>query len=110
MEANNYFITRLVVLIMQPRRKFRIRWFRLAVILVAGYCLYSLASQHLQLYAVQRETEATKARVEQLKQLNKTFSEEKTLLTTPAYVEKLAREQLGLVRPGEVPYVPADKN
>ena len=30
----------------------------------------------------------------------------KNKLNSPAYVEKIAREQLGLVKPGEVPYIP----
>jgi len=82
----------------------------LAVMIVVGYCVYSLASQQIGLNAVKRETEAARARVEQLRQLNKASVDEKNLLSTPAYVEKLAREELGLVRPGEVPYIPAGKN
>jgi cell division protein FtsL len=100
----------MVVGIMQPRRKYRIRWFRLAVFVVIGYGLYVAASQHLDVRAVNREVDATRTRVEQLKQQNKTLAEEKTRLTTPAYVEKLAREELGLVKPGEIPYIPAGNN
>jgi len=32
--------------------------------------------------------------------------DEKKHLASPTYVEKIAREQLGLVKPGEVPYIP----
>ncbi|MDR3559995.1 MAG: septum formation initiator family protein [Negativicutes bacterium] len=94
---------------MQPRRKYRIKWFRLAILLTVGYSLYILAGQQMELNAVNRETEATRERVEQLRQLNKSYGEEKTRLSTPAHVEKLARDELGLVKPGEVPYVPAEK-
>lgn len=94
---------------MQPGRKYRIRWFRLAVMMTVGYCLYVLAAQQMELNAVKRETEAARTRVEQLKQLNQSYSEEKVRLSTPAYVERLAREELGLVKPGEVPYIPAEK-
>jgi len=39
---------------------------------------------------------------EQLRDQNDLLREEIRLLHTPAYIEKLAREQLGLVKPGEV--------
>jgi cell division protein FtsB len=94
---------------MPPGRKLRIKWFRLAIMMTVGYCLYVLAGQQLELNAVNREAEATRGRVEQLKQLNKSYAEEKVRLSTPAYVERLARDELGLVKPGEVPYIPAEK-
>ncbi|MDR3589722.1 MAG: septum formation initiator family protein [Negativicutes bacterium] len=94
---------------MASGRKFRVKWFRLAVMMTVGYCLYVLAGQQLELNAVNREAEATRGRVEQLKQLNKSYAEEKVRLSTPAYVERLARDELGLAKPGEVPYVPAEK-
>ncbi|MDT8902786.1 FtsB family cell division protein [Anaeroselena agilis] len=90
--------------------KYRIRWFRVTVLAVVGYCLYVLAGQQMEMNALNRETEATRIRMEQLRQANETLADEKKKLTTPAYVEKLAREELGLVKPGEVPYVPAEKN
>jgi cell division protein FtsB len=90
--------------------KYRIRWFRLAMLAVVGYCLYILAGQQLEMNALNREAEATRTRLEQLRQANQSLTEEKGRLTTPAYVEKLAREELGLVKPGEVPYIPVEKN
>jgi cell division protein FtsB len=95
---------------MQPRRKYRIKWFRLAVLVIFGYGLYIAASQQLDVSAVNHEANATRTRVEQLKQQNKSLAEEKARLATPAYVEKLAREELGLVKPGEIPYIPAGNN
>lgn len=95
---------------MQPRRRYRIKWFRLAVLLIVGYSCYIFVNQQLEINAVNREGDATRVQVEQLKALNKSYSEEKGRLNTPGYVEKLAREGLGLVKPGEVPYIPAEKN
>ncbi len=90
--------------------RYRFRWFRLAVLAVAGVCLYVLAGQQAEMNAVNREVEATRIRLEQLKQSNQSLAEEKDRLSTPAYVEKLARDELGLVKPGEVPYIPVEKN
>ncbi len=90
--------------------KYRIRWYRLVVLAMVGYCLYVLGGQQLEMNAVRRETEATRIRMEQLRQANDSLKDEKERLSTPAYVEKLARDELGLVKPGEVPYVPLEKN
>jgi cell division protein FtsB len=90
--------------------KYRIRWYRLVVLAVVGYCLYVLAGQQLEMNAVNRETEATRIRLEQLRQSGESLKDEKDRLSTPAYVEKIARDELGLVKPGEVPYIPVEKN
>ncbi len=37
--------------------------------------------------------------------MNEKLEEEKKQLQTPEAIEKVAREELGLVKPGEVPYV-----
>ncbi|CQR72945.1 hypothetical protein SpAn4DRAFT_3405 [Sporomusa ovata] len=47
------------------------------------------------------------ARMTDAVELNNTLIAEKEKLSTAAYIEKVAREQLGLVKPGEVPYIPS---
>ena len=60
------------------------------------------SSTFLQLYRLEREA----ARLEQLQRdlevQNAQLREEIKLLHTPQYIEQLAREQLGLVKPGEI--------
>ncbi len=90
--------------------RYRVRWFRLAVLAVVGVCLYVLIGQQMEMNAVNREMEATRIRLEQLRQANQSLNEEKKRLSTPAHIEKVARDELGLVKPGEVPYIPAEKN
>ena len=90
---------------MGVRPRVRIKWFRVLLIMITGYAVYIFGSQHLQYIAVSREAEAARLRLEQLQQVNQCMTYEKQQLSTAAYVEKLAREELGLVKPGEVPYV-----
>lgn len=90
---------------MTVRRRIRIKWFRVLILAIIGYGLYVCANQYVQYAAISCETEAARSHLEQLRQMNKSMIEEKQKLSTPAYVEKLAREELGLVKPGEVPYV-----
>lgn len=79
---------------------------RRAVILtglaVAVAAVYVFGAGFLELYALNREAARLQALRRSLQQQNAILREEIKLLQTPRYVEKLAREQLGLVRPGEV--------
>ncbi|MPM67484.1 Cell division protein FtsL [bioreactor metagenome] len=95
---------------MSRRRKVRIKWFRLAVIFIFGYFMYLIVGQQGQLSAIEAENKAARQRLEQAAQVNASLIEERNKLNTPAYIEKIAREELGLVKPGEVPYIPAAKN
>ena len=91
---------------MAARRKYRIRWIRVLVLLTAAYFIFLAVGQQFELYTIQRETHNLKNRIAELEQANNAMIDEKKQLAAPAYVEKIAREQLGLVKPGEVPYIP----
>ena len=92
------------------RQRYRFRWFRLLLLCVMGYFIYILAGQQVQLNSINREKEAAIERLEQLRQAGAGLEEERGQLLQPSYIEKIAREELGLVKPGEVPFVPAKKN
>lgn len=96
---------------MQERRPYRsIKWFRLAVLVVGAYFVYICFTHQSQLADIRRETEASRQQVEQLQQTKAALLEERNLLQDRRYIEKVAREELGLVKPGEMPYIPAAKN
>jgi len=88
------------------RRRYRIRWFRILTLLAAAYFIFLAVGQQFELYTIKRETKSLKSKITELEQTNKSMADEKNLLSSPAYVEKIARDQLGLVKPGEVPYIP----
>lgn len=92
------------------RPRYRVRWFRLLLLCVTGYFVYVIAGQQMELQVINKEKEAASQRLEQLQQANTHLNEERARLAKPAYIEKIAREELGLVKPGEVPYIPAGKN
>lgn len=91
---------------MAARRKYRIRWIRVLVLLTAAYFIFLAVGQQFELYTIQRETYSLRGRIAELEQSNKALADEKAKLASPAYVEKIARDELGLVKPGEVPYIP----
>jgi cell division protein DivIC len=53
-------------------------------------------------YQVRREAARLVRERDDLRRQNAQLREEIRLLHTPEYIERLAREQLGLVRPGEI--------
>lgn len=92
------------------QKKRRIQWFRL---IVAGLLLYSVylgIAQQRQLNAIRMETEAARKQMEQLQSERANLQTECDLLKDPKYVEKVAREELGMAKPGEVPFISAGKN
>ncbi len=79
-------------------------WFRLCVVIIAIYTVCLCCMQHLQYREVNAAVGEARIRLENLQQVNAQMQQEKQNLSNPAYIEKVAREDWGLVKPGEVPY------
>ncbi|MFA6850957.1 MAG: septum formation initiator family protein [Selenomonadaceae bacterium] len=84
-------------------------WFILILIGVGIYFSYTVVKQQIHLNAVADEKRVTELHLTEEKNLNKELNEEKAKLNDPAYVEKIAREELGMVKQGEMPYVSSKK-
>lgn len=91
---------------MRQRRK-HVNWFRFGMLALIGYFLYVCIGQQYQLYVINRETDQTRRQLDQAVQLRQDLTQEKERLYDLAYIEKLAREEFGLVKAGEVPFIPA---
>jgi cell division protein FtsB len=73
-----------------------------AVVLVGVLFLFVLPGRT---YLAQRRTlAAAETRVKVLSQANTQLQQQATRLQTDAEIERLARQQYGMVKPGEVPY------
>ncbi len=75
--------------------------------IMAGYFCYVIILQQTELYKIRREMDVVNTRLAEAEGVNKNLTAEKEKLSMTEYIEKIAREQLGLVKPGEVPYIPA---
>ena len=75
-------------------------WILLGIVFVviAGQQLYTI-------HTLNQEKEQLQQQLQELKQENENLSEQKKLLEDDKHIESVAREELGLVKPGEVPYV-----
>ncbi len=74
-------------------------------LVAAGLFLVSSAQAALRLYHLKRQVAELEHQRRALLEENRRLREEIRRLYEPAYVERLAREQLGLVRPGEIAVV-----
>ncbi len=67
--------------------------------------LNAFGSTYLTTYRLRREAARLDREVQTLRRENAQLREEIRRLHTPEYIERLAREQLGLVKPGEIPVI-----
>lgn len=86
-------------------KKHGINWFLIAILVIVGYCSCILINQQLTLSALNSDIENARERLATAQSENQKLKEENQLLTDDVYVEKLAREELGMTRQGEMPYI-----
>jgi cell division protein FtsL len=74
----------------------------LAVLGVVVLLAVTFGGAYWDTYQVRREASRLARERDDLRKQNAQLREEIRLLNTPEYIERIAREQLGLVKPGEV--------
>lgn len=88
------------------RRSGRRSWKRWLFLIVFLYLFGGLVQQEVRLFTLRRQAESYRREIEALQQESKELQERIQLLNSDSYIEKMARERLGLVKPGETPYYP----
>ncbi|MGB9840687.1 FtsB family cell division protein [Thermovenabulum sp.] len=88
------------------RSKFRIRHFLL--LLFVFYFITTLVFQQLKFIELKREEQKLKASINEALQEREQLEKELSRLNDKSYIEKIAREQLRLVKPGEYIYIISD--
>lgn len=85
------------------RRRWRVtpRFWSLLVAVFALYMSISYVTGFLQIWRVQKEIARVRAQIEAIEAHNQALREELAYLESDEYIEKVAREELGLVMPGE---------
>lgn len=78
----------------------------MAVFLAAGIFVGSTyLEQEARMASLQREMTTLEQRLAKAQAANQAYKKEIELLQTDEYVEMVARRELGLVKPGEIPYM-----
>jgi len=74
-------------------------------VLTVGYFLFVIGSQQLEMMHIRQETRGVDTAFEKAVRENEKLNSEKNDLNTLTHIEKMAREELGMVKPGEIPYI-----
>lgn len=88
---------------------FGFNWFTLAIVVIIAYFGYIGWQQQINLNKIEEERLNVELRYNEVKEKNAALATEKESLSEPENIEKIAREELGLVKPGEMPYIPVKK-
>lgn len=86
---------------MDMKKKFKIK--SVAIIFVVVYVCYILINQQVTMSRQKKELEKYNVEIQKKKEEKKVLQDEVELSKTDKYIEKLAREILGLVKEGETP-------
>ena len=84
-------------------------WFAVFMVVVIGYFAFKLGSQEVHLQQVAEDQAVADARLAAAQAENEALKQEKANLEDLSYIEKIAREELGMTRHGELPYTDAGK-
>lgn len=83
-------------------------WFALLLAVIFIYAGWILAGQQMTLGELGNDMAAAQDRLQSARAENQQLKDENAMLYDEAYIEKLAREELGMTRKDEMPYIYAD--
>lgn len=107
--AVQIMITKILSYMDEKRKALRISWFAVILILIIIYTLYMLLTQAVRLHAIEEEHDAVTQKIEEEAAIQQKLQAECEQLTDRAYIEQVARDELGLVKEGEVPFISREK-
>ncbi len=81
----------------------KINVFRFLLIVLLVFFAVQITRQELKIYEINKEIDASKTRIADLKEKQLQLQKERENASNPAYIEKIAREDYNMVKKGEVP-------
>lgn len=74
-------------------------------IIVVVFGIFFVVRTGYEIYVIKQQQQQLELQIKDLKERNEVLEQERQRLQDPKSIEEVAREELGLVKPGEVPYV-----
>ncbi|WP_372995149.1 FtsB family cell division protein [Lutispora sp.] len=90
---------------MKNKRKKKIIWTNFFVFIFILYAIFTIGSQQITIYKLKKSQEQISGKIETAKQENQRLQDMLKDTSSKEYIEKMAREQLGLVKADEKVYV-----
>lgn len=95
---------------LKKKGKFRVfSIFNIIIVSMASYVIYTIANQQVALNKYNSQIEAYEVQIKAKKDLLELYTIDKDNETTDEYIEKVARESLGLIKPYEKIYIDVSK-
>lgn len=85
------------------KKKFNLK--TILIVLIFAYVGYILVSTQISMIKIKKDLNVRQQELNKLKEKNQKLQDEVDMSKTDAYIEKLARERLGLVKEGETPVI-----
>lgn len=89
-------------------RKFFSKCVILCFLILIGYLSCLIINQEMYLSEINQQTNSVQKQLDDAKEQNKNLKIEKENLQKPEYIERVARDELGMTKPGEVPYISSE--
>lgn len=91
------------------KKRIKIKMIHIVMLLFSFYFVYTLVEQQIQINKYDSQIEMYTADIENKKELAKYYDKQKGNIQTDEYIETVARESLGYVKPYEKIFVDANK-
>lgn len=85
--------------------KIRVKWKKIGFLLIILYIIYIFVNQQITMYNIKKQITDRGTEETKIKQKNQKLQDEVKMSTSNVYIEKLAREKLGLINEGETPVI-----
>lgn len=87
------------------KKKRKIIWTNLFVFIFILYAVFTIANQQITIYKLNKTKQEAVRKIESAQKENDRLKDMLKYTSTKEYIERMAREQLGLVKPDEKVYV-----
>ncbi|MFL0195150.1 septum formation initiator family protein [Clostridium sp. WILCCON 0269] len=85
--------------------KIKIKWKNIIFLLIIIYMVYIFINQQITMINIRKQIAERKLEQMRIKDKNQKLQDEIKMSTSNTYIEKLAREKLGLINEGETPVI-----
>lgn len=95
----------------RPKKSFNLSRSRIPVLVgvfLLAYMAFSFYSQFNKLANMRNDVSSIQQQMNDLQQKNASLREELRMVQSDAYIEKTAREKIGLIKPGETRVIPVE--
>ncbi len=79
---------------------------KVLIVLFSAYVCYIIGSTQISMIKIRKELNVRQQELTKLQEKNEKLQDEVKMSKTDDYIEKLARERLGMIKDGETPVIP----